>query len=124
GSAGEGWLSLAGCGYLERRLALDPNLLDARPLDRLDPQLGVAQLERGANLRGGAELVEDIAADGVVVIAANIEFQELIDVVHADPAVEHDFVGIDELDFVLFTDVVLVLDRTDDLLENVLDRDG
>src|SRR5438034_11198894 len=52
-------LSLVGLGDLKRGLALDPDFLDARALDRLDPQLGVAKLERGADLGGRTQLIQN-----------------------------------------------------------------
>src|SRR5437762_2350681 len=110
-------------GHLKGRLAADADFLDASPLHPLHAQFGIAQLEGRPNLRGGAQLVQDIAADRVVVIRGDVEFQEFVDVVHADPAVEDHFIGRNELNLVLFADVVLVLDRPDDLFENVFDRD-
>src|SRR5207237_8222554 len=72
--------------HLEGRLAADADFLDAGALHRLDPQFGVAQLERRANLGGRAQLVEDVAAEGVVVIRHDVEFEEPIDAVRADAA--------------------------------------
>src|SRR5438094_329858 len=94
--------STRGCSSGRPRLAADADFLDAGPLYPLHAQLGIAQLERRANLGGSAQLVEDIAADRVVVIRGDGELQELVDVIHADPAVKDDFVGRDELDLVLF----------------------
>src|ERR1700730_16841028 len=83
---------------LERGLAPDPNFLDSGPLDGFDPKLRGAQLERRADLGGGAQLVQHVAADGVVVVAGDSQLEQLVDVVDADAPVQNDFVGRDKLD--------------------------
>src|SRR5205085_10403499 len=53
---------------LESLPASDPHLLDPRALDRLDAQFGAPECQGGANLGSGAQLIQNIAADRVVIL--------------------------------------------------------
>ena len=103
--------------------ALDAHPLDAVALHLLDHEAGAVGLDRLAGGRHPAELVEDEAADGVVLLVLRqLEVEPLVDLVDGDrpgttamPSAPHPTSGR--------LDVVLVGDLADQLLEQVLEGD-
>ena len=74
-----------------------------------------------AGLGRAAELPEDESADGVVVVVGEVAAELLVEVVDGERAVDAHRVVADALDG-LVGQVELVLDLTDDLFEQILER--
>ena len=91
-------------------------------IDGEDCEADVVGLDDVTHGRDATEVVENAAADGVVVVVVDVDAEKVVELLDADTAVEQGLVVADADDGVLDA-VVLVLDFADDFFEQVLDGD-
>src|SRR6476619_2901452 len=93
---------------------------DARAVDGGDVELDVVDLHAVADLRRAAELAEDDAADGVVVVVGQMALEALVELLDRQAALDPVEVGPEPYDRRVLG-IELVVDLADDLLEQVLE---
>ena len=96
----------------ERRVRVQ----DPRALDGRDVELDVADLDAVADRRCTAELAEDDAADGVVVVLGQVASETLVELLDREAPVDPIAIGPETEDRGILG-IELVVDLADDLLE-------
>src|SRR5262249_49257521 len=104
------------------RAELDLELQDARAFDLDHAETQAVRLHLVADLGRAPELAEDETGHRVVVLLFEARVELLVEVVDRERAADADVRLVDALDR-LVGEVELVLDLTDDLLEDVFERD-
>src|SRR5579862_810985 len=113
---------LAGLRATMPRPKRNGETVDALPLDGVHPEDDPVVRHLVARLGGTSEQAEHESSDRVVVLIGQVDVELLVEVVDRERAVDPDRVVVDPLDG-LVRQVELVLDLTDDLLDEILERD-
>src|SRR5580704_5298045 len=109
--------ALANQGYRAR----DAHGLNALAPDRLDGEGRLSELDGRANLGDLTELLIHEPADGVGLDVRDLDVERLLQVVDGEASADHHLVVGHDLQLLDLAHVVLVADRSDDLLNEVLE---